>query len=78
MLLVDVYDNRDQLWRWQEGHPIMLYDKPYPGVVAETVYDLLNNRYLVQALNNEDEEFQEQEFPRNYFDPSNVAKQAIR
>jgi hypothetical protein len=76
--LVDIYDNRDQLWRWQEAHPLMLYDKPYPGVAAETVYDLLNNRYLVQALSNEDQEFVEQEFPQNYFDPANVSSQAIR
>jgi hypothetical protein len=78
MGLVDIYDNRDQLWRWQEAHPLMLYDKPYPGVTAETVYDLLNNRYLVQALSNEAEEFVEQEFPANYFDPANVSSQAIR
>jgi hypothetical protein len=42
------------------------------------VYDLLNNRYLVQALSNEDQEFVEQEFPQNYFDPANVSSQAIR
>ena len=78
MLLVDIYDNRDQLWRWQEAHPLMLYDKPFSGIVAETVYDLLNNRYLVQALSNEDAEFVEQEFPPAYYDPANVSKQATR
>jgi hypothetical protein len=78
ILLVDIYDGRDQLWRWQEAHPLMLYDKTFQGVTAETVYDLLNNRYLVQALSNEDPEFAEQEFPPSYFDPGNVAKQAIR
>ena len=56
----------------------MLYDKPFQGVTAETVYDLLNNRYLVQALSNEDPEFAEQEFPESYLDPGNVAKQAIK
>ena len=76
--LVDIYDGRDQLWRWQEAHPIVLYDKPYPGIVGETVYDLLANRYLVQALSNEDTEFVEQEFPPSYFDPANVSKQAIK
>ena len=75
---VDIYDNRDQLWRWQETHPLQLYDKPFMGVTAESVYDLLNNRYLVQSLSNEDQEFVEQEFPENYFDPANVSKQAIR
>jgi hypothetical protein len=78
MLLVDIYDNRDQLWRWQEAHPLMLYDRTFQGITAETVYDLLNNRYLVQALSNEDAEFVEQEFPPSYYDPANVAKQAIK
>lgn len=78
ILAVDIYDRRDQLWRWQETHPLMLYDKPFQGVVAETVYDMMANRYLVQALSNEDAEYVEQEFPENFFDPGNVAKQAIR
>jgi hypothetical protein len=78
ILLVDIYDNRGQLWRWQEAHPLMLYDKPYQGITAETVYDLLNNRYLVQALSNEDPEFVEQQFPPGYFEPANVSKQATR
>jgi hypothetical protein len=78
IMLVDIYDGRDQLWRWQEAHHLMLYDKPFSGVTAETVYDLLNNRYLVQALSNEDAEFVEQEFPPSYFDPASVSQQAIR
>jgi hypothetical protein len=76
--VADLYDNRDQLWRWQEAHSLMLYDKPYPGIAAETVYDLLANRYLVQALSNEDAEFVEQEFPPAYYEPGNVSKQAIK
>jgi len=75
---VDIYDNRDQLWRVQEGHTVMAYDKPYQLPVGETVYDLLNNRYLVQTLDNEDEAYVEQEFPPSYYEPSNVSKQAIK
>ena len=78
ILVVDIYDNRDQLWRWQETHSAQFYDKLFPGVVGETVYDLLNNRYLVQVLDNEDETYVEQEFPDTYFEPSSVSKQAIK
>jgi hypothetical protein len=72
--LVDIYDARDQLWRFQESHTVMAYDKLYESPICETVYDLQNNRYLVQALNNEDPENAAQDFDVRYFDPSNVSK----
>jgi hypothetical protein len=71
---VDIYDARDQLWRFQETHTVMAYDKLYESPICETVYDLQNNRYLVQALNNEDPENAAQDFDVRYFDPSNVSK----
>jgi hypothetical protein len=75
---VDVYDNRDQLWRVQEAHTVMAYDKPYQMSIGETVYDLQSNRYLVMALNNEDTETVSREFDDNYFDPANVSKLATK
>jgi hypothetical protein len=76
--LVDIYDRRDQLWRWQEAHTALAYDKPFEAPVGETIYDLQNNRYLVQALNNEHPENIEKEFNADYFSPSNVSRQATR
>jgi len=73
---VDIYDNRDQLWRVQEAHTVMAYDKPYQMSIGETVYDLQSNRYLVMALNNEDTETVSREFDDSYFDPANVSKLA--
>ena len=73
---VDVYDNRDQLWRVQEAHTVMAYDKPYQLPICETVYDLQSNRYLVMSLNNEDPETASKEFDDSYFDPANVSKLA--
>ena len=73
---VDIYDNRDQLWRVQESHTVVAYERSFEMVVAETVYDLLVNRYLVQALNNEEPENTDKTFPPSYYDPSNVAKLA--
>jgi len=75
---VDLYDNRDQLWRVQEAHTVMAYDKPYQMSIGETVYDLQSNRYLVMALNNEDTETVSKEFDDNYFDPANVSKLATK
>ena len=78
ILLVDVYDRRDQLWRWQEAHPVQGYDKGILGVAGETIYDLQSNRYLAQAFNNEDPESGEKEFSTEYYAPSNVSKQATK
>jgi len=78
ILLADVYDRRDQLWRWQESHPLMYYDRPYSGTAGEAIYDLQSNRYLGQGFSNEHPEFSMEEFPPSYFDPANVSKQANR
>jgi hypothetical protein len=78
VVAADVYDNRDQMWRVQEAHTVMAYDKPYQLPICETVYDLQSNRYLVMALNNEDAETVTKEFDTNYFDPSNVSKLATK
>jgi hypothetical protein len=75
IVLVDVYDRRNQLWRWQEAHAAMAYDQPFMAPVAETIYDMQGNRYLAQALNNEDQENEEKQFDAEYFSPTNVSKQ---
>ena len=77
--LVDAYDNRDQLWRWQEMHAMQAYDKPYFSIPAmETSYDLQSGRYIAYAMNNQEEEMTEKAFDKSYFDPSNVQKQATK
>jgi hypothetical protein len=78
IVAADVYDNRDQLWRVQEAHTVMAYDKPYQMSIGETCYDLQSNRYLVMALNNEDTETVTKEFDASYFDPQNVSKLATK
>jgi len=78
ILLVDIYDARDQLWRFQEAHTLNYYDFPGIAPVGETIYDLQNNRYLAQAFNNEDDETVVMEFTPDYFAPSAVSKQARR
>ena len=53
ILLVDQYDNRDQLWRVSEGHAMNFYNVPTTWVAAEVHTDLQAGRYLVMGLYNE-------------------------
>ncbi len=76
--LVDIYDSRDQLWRFQEAHTVNYYDFPGIAPIGETIYDLQINRYLAQAFNNEDDETVVMKFEPSYFAPSSVQKQARR
>jgi hypothetical protein len=54
ILLVDQYDNRDQLWRVSEGHVINYYDLPTVWTTLEVHTDLQAGRYLAIGLDNED------------------------
>lgn len=53
-LIVDCYDNRDQLWRVQEGYGLNYYDLPNMWTTVETTMDLQSGRYLAIGLNNEE------------------------
>ena len=53
ILLVDQYDNRDQLWRVSEGHVINYYDVPALWTTLEVHTDLQAGRYLAFGLDNE-------------------------
>lgn len=74
ILLVDAYDTRDQLWRSHEVHTVMAYDRYFMMPVADAIYDLPSGRYLVQGVNNEDEETVETDFPPEFFTPGNARK----
>jgi len=50
ILLVDQYDNRDQLWRVSEGHAMNHYNVPTTWTAAEVHTDLQAGRYLVMGL----------------------------
>jgi hypothetical protein len=53
ILLVDQYDNRDQLWRVSEGHVINYYDVATLWTTLEVHTDLQAGRYLAIGLDNE-------------------------
>ena len=68
ILLADIYDNRDQLWRVSEGHVVNFYEKPLIWPTLETHLDLQAGRYLALGLDNEfrmcayDVKFKERDF----------------
>ena len=53
ILVVDQYDNRDQLWRVSEGFVINYYDLPTLWTTLEVHTDLQAGRYLAIGLDNE-------------------------
>jgi hypothetical protein len=53
ILLIDQYDNRDQLWRVSEAHAMNYYDVPAMWTSIETHVDLQAGRYLTIGLNSE-------------------------
>jgi len=53
VLVVDQYDNRDQLWRVSEGHVINYYEVPAIWTTLEVHTDLQAGRYLAYGLTNE-------------------------
>lgn len=54
IMLADHYDSRGNLWRVGEGFLTQLYDHKIPFLSVETLYDLINGRYIVSGLRNED------------------------
>ncbi|MES1943779.1 hypothetical protein PC39_06679 [Salinisphaera sp. PC39] len=73
--MVDCYDNRDQLWKFQEGHLITAPYIPTATTVPEVIYDLQSGRYFMTAMINEDRanDF-DVEFSRSHFQPSNLKR----
>jgi hypothetical protein len=53
ILLVDIYDNRDELWRVSEGHVINYYEMPLVWTTLEVHTDLQAGRYIAIGFNNE-------------------------
>ncbi len=53
IVVEDVYDNRDQLWRVSEGHAMVYYNVPSLWTSLETHIDLQAGRYLAIGLSSE-------------------------
>jgi Protein of unknown function (DUF1329) len=51
---VDGYDNRDQLWKFQEAHLLTIPFIPTVSGIPEVIYDLQTKRYFLTTMTNED------------------------
>ncbi|MGH8528609.1 MAG: DUF1329 domain-containing protein [Nevskiales bacterium] len=73
--MVDCYDQRDQLWKFQEGHLLSVTNIQFGTTVPETIYDLQSGGYFVTTLFTEDKspDFSVT-FDKQYFTPDNVKK----
>jgi hypothetical protein len=79
ILGVDIYDRRDELWRYQELHSIQLVWLDSVATVGSTVYDLQANRYLLQEISNEEPLVNTSvTFGERHFTPSNISRMATR
>ncbi|SDH55117.1 Protein of unknown function [Pseudomonas benzenivorans] len=54
IVLADHYDARGTLWRVGEGHLQPYYNAQVPWLAVETLHDLLNGRYIVSGMKNEE------------------------
>jgi hypothetical protein len=54
IVFVDDYDNRDQLYQFQEGHLVLAYNILTSTTIPEVIYHFTSGRYFITALSNED------------------------
>nr|WP_100548310.1 MULTISPECIES: DUF1329 domain-containing protein [unclassified Pseudomonas] len=54
--LADHYDSRGTLWRTAEGHLEPMYDQQIAWLGTEALYDLINGRYIVSGMRNEEKQ----------------------
>lgn len=77
IVAVDNYDQRGELWRFQEGHVLTAPFIPTATTAPETVYDLKSGRYFVTALSNEGKITDwEIEYRDGFFGPSALKRRA--
>ena len=79
ILIVDHYDNRDQLWRVSEGFAINYYDIQAIWTALEVHTDLQAGRYLAIGLNNESTPYDfSVKFSYSEFTPAALRRQGRR
>ncbi|MDR3417379.1 MAG: DUF1329 domain-containing protein [Nevskia sp.] len=73
--VVENYDNRDQLWKVQEGHLLTAPFIPTVSALPELIYDLQSKRYFATTLTNEAQILDFNiTFEDSHFDPANLRR----
>jgi len=79
IVAVDDYDNRDQLYQFQEGHLVFAYNILASSTIPEIIYHFTSGRYFITAAINEDKPFDlSVGFPNDYFTSSSVQKMTTK
>ncbi|MFA5939366.1 MAG: DUF1329 domain-containing protein [Sinimarinibacterium sp.] len=77
--MIDDYDNRDQLYQFQEGHVIMGYNILSVTTVPEVIYHFTSGRYFITATFNEDKPLDlTVSFKPDYFSAASVQKMTTK
>lgn len=72
---VDDYDNKDQLYKFQEGHLVSAANIQATSTVPEVIYDFFSGRYFITAAFNEDKPYDSTvTFNDDYFTAASVQK----
>lgn len=76
---VDIYDNQENLWRFQDSQLFNYYAVPYVATTVQATYDLQTGRYAVEGLEND---FPARDYtfskPEKYFTPTQLRARGIR
>ncbi len=76
---VDLYDNRDEFWKFQEGHLGTYPMIPTVTAIPEVIYDMQSGRYFVTAMQNEDKTSDFRiELDDDYFSTQSLKKKVSR
>ena len=80
MVAGELYDSRGGLWRVQEAHLIQYYDVPTCFNASDVVYDLVEGRYVVQNLKNEEDgiDFNASNLSDGTFMPEEMRRRTVR
>ncbi len=76
ILAEDIYDTRDQFWRFSEAHAIALANVPVVVNGVQVHYDLQSRRYVILNMTNEEPKEVEYDWSKgpSYFTPDQLQK----
>lgn len=79
VLAIDAYDNRDELWKFQEAANVHLTTGQFVGGAPEVIYDLQSGLYFATAMTNEGgpNDFSVS-FEDRYFSPQSLKRRTSR
>ena len=78
ILAIDCYDNRDELWKFQEAPSINYYSLPTFMASMEVTYDFQSGRYSVSPHNEEHEYIFNKKMSSRIFTPANLRRIGTR